>query len=76
MMKIYSISDKYIGFLRNDKRLYNVYDNKENEPFYTNSFKKDTQRMRSRGKDTGKLKELVMILLSDVRPLFRFGGFV
>ncbi len=32
--------------------------------------------MRSRGKDTGKLKELVMILLSDVRPLFRFGGFV
>ena len=37
-MKIYSISDKYIGFLRNDKRLYNVYDNKENERKHTRKY--------------------------------------
>lgn len=35
---IYSVSDRYIAFLRSDSRLQNVFDNKEGQRFHTRKY--------------------------------------
>ena len=37
-LKLYSVSDKYIAFLRTDKQLSNVYDNKEIQRLHTRKY--------------------------------------
>lgn len=37
-IKIYSVSDKYISYLRSDKRLHNVFDNKEDTRMHTRKY--------------------------------------
>lgn len=37
-LTIYSVSDKYIDYLRSDAKLINVFDNKENSRIHTRKY--------------------------------------